>query len=492
MDSKKYIVAIDLGTTSVRTLAYDVTTHEMLNIYKQKISQFYPHPGWVEQDAVEIVTAIVACLKKTISNLPENEIYGIGITNQRETIVAWDKNTGKPFHRAIVWQCRRTFDYCEQLKKDKRTADMIHRRTGLLVDSYFSATKIAWLLQNSERVASARASGKLCIGTLDSYLIYCLTNGEHFVTDHTNASRTLLYNIKTKNWDIELCRFFDIPIESLPRIINCDEYIGEFTLKGKKLRLGGLIGDQQSSLFGQNCIHAGDFKTTFGTGAFMLANIGSTPVLNKQLLTTVAWSTSAGINYALEGTMYSAGACINWLQDQLKLIETPADSERLAGSVVDTGGVFFVPALSGLGAPFWKGNARALFSGITLSTTSAHLIRAVLRGITYNTRAVFDYMRSSYPISDREMRVDGGMTANNLLMQFQSDIMHFPVNVSAVTESTALGACYMAGLCFGAFNDIESLTKLYQSKKIYKPTAHDTKRESNYQEWLKLIENFKF
>ncbi len=488
MDGKRYILAIDLGTTSVRTLAYDLQTNEIINIAQKKISQFYPHPGWVEQDAVEIVTAIISCLERTISNLSADLIYGVGITNQRETIVAWDKKTGKPFHRAIVWQCRRTFDYCEQLKKDKRTADMIHRRTGLLVDSYFSATKMAWLLKNSERTAKARAAGRLCFGTLDSYLIYCLTGGAAFVTDHSNASRTLLYNLKLQDWDPELCKFFDIPMESLPRIINCDEYIAEFKIKGKNLRLGGLIGDQQSSLFGQNCVRAGDFKTTYGTGAFMLANIGNAPVLNKQLLTTVAWKTSEGIVYALEGNMYSAGSCINWLQDHLRLISNPSESESLAGSVVDTGGVFFVPALSGLGAPFWKGNARATFSGITLSTTSAHLVRAVLRGITYNTRAVFDYMRSSFPINEREMRVDGGMTANSLLMQFQSDIMHFPVNVSAVTESTALGACYMAGLCFGAFKNIESISKLYKSKKIYKPTAHDTKRESNYEEWLRIVE----
>lgn len=488
MDEKRYIVAIDMGTTSVRTLAYDTVTHKQFNIFQKKISQFYPQPGWVEQDAAEIVTAIVSCLEKTIQDLAENEIFGVGITNQRETTVAWDRKSGKPFARAIVWQCRRTHEYCEKLAENKRTADMIHKRTGLRIDSYFSATKMSWLLNNNKSVAKAAASGRLCLGTLDSYLVFCLTNGNSFVTDHSNASRTLLYNLKLQDWDPELCQFFGVPMETLPRIINCDEYIGECRIKGKTLRLGGLIGDQQSSLLGQNCVRTGDFKTTFGTGAFMLANVGNTPVLHKQLITTVAWRTREGITYALEGNMYSAGSCINWLQDQFKLIDSPQESETLAGSVEDTGGVFFVPALSGLGAPFWKGNARAQFAGITLASTSAHIVRAVLRGITYNTRAVFDCMQETFPVSEKQMRVDGGMTNNSLLMQFQSDIMHFPVAVSKVTESTGLGACYMAGLCFGAFKQMNELAELYSYKQIYKPTAHDEKRENNYREWLRLIE----
>ena len=485
---KKYIIAIDMGTTSVRTLAYNVVAHEQFNIFQKKISQFYPHPGWVEQDAVEIVAAIVECLKRTIADLNAEEIYGVGITNQRETTVAWDRETGKPYERAIVWQCRRTFEYCEELQKDKRTASMIHKRTGLRIDPYFSATKMSWLLNNSKAVKKASENGRLCLGTLDSYLIFCLTNGAKFATDHSNASRTLLYNLKTQNWDPELCEFFGVPMNALPQIVNCDEYIGDCVIAGKKLSIGGLIGDQQASLLGQNCINKGDFKTTFGTGAFMLANIGNTPILHDQLITTVAWRTKEGVAYALEGNMYSAGSCINWLQDQFKLIDSPGESETLAGSVPDTGGVFFIPALSGLGAPFWKSNARAQFAGITLASTSAHIVRAVLRGITYNTRAVFDCMQESFPVSEKQMRVDGGMTKNSLLMQFQSDIMNFPVAVSKVTESTSLGACYMAGLCFGAFKSMRDLNNLYESAKIYRPTAHDIKRENNYQEWLKLIE----
>jgi len=488
MDKRRYIIAVDLGTTSIRTLAYDLTGHEIINVARKKITQYYPKPGWVEQDAVEIVNNVVECLARTISDLPEESIFGLGVTNQRETTVAWDPKTGKPYAKAIVWQCRRTHEEIIELKKSKRTCDMLHKRTGLIPSSYFSATKMSWLLRNNEKVAKARAKGRLYFGTLDTYLIYCLTNGQSFVTDHSNASRTLLYNLKLQDWDNELCQFFGIPRETLAQIVNCDEYVGDCVIKGKTLKIGGIIGDQQGSLFGQNCIKTGDMKTTYGTGAFMLANIGNTPVFNQRLLTTVAWRTREGMTFALEGNMYTAGACINWLQDSLHLIESPKESETLAGSVANTGGVFFVPALAGLGAPFWKGDARAKFEGITLATTSAQLVRSVLRGIAYNTRAVFDCMRDTFPISEKELKVDGGMSNNGLMMQFQSDILHFPVAVSAETESTSLGACYMCGLCFGAFKNIADLNNLYASRKVYKPTAHDTQREKNYQKWLEIIE----
>ncbi len=491
MDKRRYILAVDLGTTSIRTLAYDMTSHEIFNVARRKIKQYYPYPGWVEQDAAEIVTSVYDCLERTVADLPEDAIYGLGITNQRETTVAWDPKTGKPYAHAIVWQCRRTHEYCQELKKNKRAFEMLHKRTGLFPDSYFSATKMSWLLHNNEKVAKARARGRLYLGTLDSYLVYCLTNGKSFVTDHSNASRTLLYNLKLQDWDNELCQFFGIPRECLATIVNCDEYVGDCVIKGKNIKIGGIIGDQQSSLFGQNCIKTGNIKTTYGTGAFMLANIGNTPVFNQKLITTVAWRTREGITYALEGNMYSAGACINWLQESLHLIDSPKDSETLAGSVENTGGVFFIPALAGLGAPFWKGDARAKFEGITLATTSAQLVRSVLRGVAYNTRAVFDCMRDTFPISEKEMRVDGGMSNNSLMMQFQSDILHFPVAVSQETESTSLGACYMCGLCFGAFKDITEISKLYASSKIYKPTAHDIKRESNYQKWLEIVDSYK-
>ncbi|MBQ7978040.1 MAG: glycerol kinase GlpK [Clostridia bacterium] len=487
--NKKYILAVDLGTTSIRTLAYNTQTHECSRIARREVTQFYPHPGWVEQDGAEIVKSVVDCLKETTKDLDEAEIYGLGITNQRETVVAWDRNTGLPLEHAIVWQCRRTHDYCQELRKNKRKCDMIHKRTGLLIDSYFSATKMSWLLENSKNVTTAYENGLLCMGTLDSYLVFCLTNGKSFVTDHSNASRTLLYNLNTQSWDADLCEFFGVPMNCLAKIVNNDCYVGDCVINGKTIKIGGIIGDQQSSLFGQNCVNSGDFKTTYGTGAFMLANIGSKPVFNKKLITTVAWKTREGMTYALEGNMYSAGSCINWLKDRLNLIKSAKESESLAGSVADTGGVFFVPALAGLGAPFWKGNARAEFRGITLSSTSAHIVRAVLRGITYNTRAVYDCMREIYPLNQREMRVDGGMTANALVMQFQSDIMHFPVAVSAESESTSLGACYMAGLCFGAFKDMNELNELYYASHIYTPTPHDEKRESNYKHWLEIVEN---
>lgn len=488
MDKRRFILTADLGTTSVRTLAYDTVTHEIINVYRKKITQFYPQPSWVEQDAAEIVTSVVECLEKTVAKIPEDEIFGLGITNQRETTVAWDRKTGKPYERAIVWQCRRTHEYCQKLSESKRTVDMVKKRTGLMLDSYFSATKMSWLLANSKKVAHARAEHRLCMGTLDSYLVFCLTNGESFVTDHSNASRTLLYNLKLQGWDGELCQFFGVPQECLADIVDSDSYVGDCVIKGKTIKIGGIIGDQQSSLFGQNCVNTGDFKTTYGTGAFMLANIGNAPVFNKKLITTVAWKTREGITYALEGNMYTAGACINWLKDQFRLIDSPQESETLAASVADTGGVYFVPGLAGLGAPFWKGNARAEFKGITLASTSAHIVRAVLRGISYNTRAVYDCMKDTFPLNQKEMRVDGGMTANGLMMQFQSDIMHFPVAVAKETESTSLGACYMAGLCFGAFKNIKELQKLYAASQVFKPTAHDLKRENNYNEWLRIVE----
>ena len=485
---KQFILAIDLGTTSIRTLAYDTYSNEFININQRKIKQYYPQPSWVEQDANEIMSVINYCLKKTVADLPQDSIYGLGLTNQRETIVAWQKSTGKPLANAIVWQCRRTHELCEQLKQNKRIYKMIRSKTGLFPDSYFSATKIAWLLQNNTAVQEALKNNDLCVGTLDSFVVFNLTNGQSFITDTSNASRTLLFNITTQDWDNDLLQFFDIPREILPNVVASDCYVGDTIISKKKIAIGGILGDQQASLLGQCCTNAGEAKTTFGTGAFMLCNIGKKPVLTNDLITTIAWTTRQGTSYAFEGNMYSAGACINWLIDRLAIIDSAKESETLAKSVPDNGGVYFVPALSGLGAPFWKSNARAQFHGLTLATTDAHLVRAVLASIAYNTRAVFDSINSAVNLEKMPMRVDGGMTANSMFIQYLSNILHSPISVSAERESTSLGACFMCGLAFGAFDDLDSLHQYYHASKTYTPAPHNPINENHYLEWLKLIE----
>ena len=488
-NQKRFILAIDLGTTSIRTLCYDMQTQEFLNINQRRIKQYYPQPNWVEQDAEEIYSVISACLKQTVKDLPEHLIFGIGLTNQRETVVAWDRTTGKPLANAIVWQCRRTFAECEKMRQDKKINKFIRSKTGLFPDSYFSATKIKWLLENNKAVQDALKKHNLCVGTLDSYTVFRLTNGKSFITDHSNASRTLLYNLVKQDYDKDLLEFFNIPREILPDIVNCDDCVGETTVLGKTIQIGGILGDQQASLLGQACTKVGEVKTTFGTGAFMLANIGEKPYLSEDLITTIAWKTREGTNYAFEGQMYSAGACINWLIDRLRLIDSAKESEALAKSVPDSGGVLFIPALAGLGAPFWKGNAKAEFRGITLATTDAHLVRAVLRSIAYNARAVYDSMLKCVDFDKTIMRVDGGMTANAMFVQFLSDILHAPIKVSEEKESTSLGACFMCGLTFGAFKSLSSLHSLYKSSKTYRPTAHDTEREAHYKAWLDIIES---
>ena len=488
-NQKRFILAIDLGTTSIRTLTFDMQTQEFLNINQRRIKQYYPQPNWVEQDAEEIYSVINSCLKETVKDLPEHLIYGLGLTNQRETVVAWDRTTGKPLANAIVWQCRRTYAECEKMRQDKKINKFIRSRTGLFPDSYFSATKIKWLLENNKAVQDALKKHNLCVGTLDSYTVFRLTNGKSFITDHSNASRTLLYNIVKQDYDVDLLEFFNIPREILPDIVDCDACVGETIISGKRIAIGGILGDQQASLLGQACTKLGEVKTTFGTGAFMLANIGEKPYLSEDLITTIAWKTREGTTYAFEGQMYSAGACINWLIDRLRLINSAKESEVLAKSVADSGGVLFIPALAGLGAPFWKGNAKAEFRGITLATTDAHLVRAVLRSIAYNARAVYDSMIKCVDFDKTIMRVDGGMTANSMFVQFLSDILRAPIKVSEEKESTSLGACFMCGLAFGAFKNLSSLHSLYKSSKTYRPTAHDIDRETHYKAWLDIIKN---
>lgn len=485
--TKRYILAIDLGTTSIRTIAYDTVKNEFCNIAQKKLRQYYPHPGWVEQDPDEILAIIDECLAKTTKDLSEDSIYGLGMTNQRETFVAWRKSTGEPLHKAIVWQDRRTYDFSQQIKNNKRLSKKIHEKTGLFVDAYFSATKINWLINNSDTVRESMAQNDLCIATLDGFVINHLTGGKAFVTDHSNACRTLLYNIHTQDWDEELLDFFGIPRAVLPEIVDCDAPVGETTVCGKKISIGGILGDQQSSLFGQACTKPGEVKTTFGTGGFMLCNMGARPILSDKLLTTVAWKTREGTNFAFEGNMYSAGACINWLIDNVGLISTPDESETLSNSVQNSNGVQFIPALSGLGAPFWKSGAKAQFVGLNLGCTRAHMVRAVLRSIAYQARAVFDCMGKNITMH-HPMRIDGGMTKNDTFMQFLSDILHSEIVRSQESESTSLGACYMCGLAFGAYQSLDEIHALYKVNKTYSPTPHDYDREAHYLDWLNLIE----
>ncbi len=486
-DNRRYIITIDLGTTSIRTIAFDTQTNLFFGIAQKKLKQYYPNTGWVEQDPEEILKIIDSCLAQTTRDLAEDTIYGLGMTNQRETFVAWRKSTGKPLYNAIVWQCRRPHELCQEILSNKKLANKIHRKTGLFVDSYFSATKMNWLIKNNKEVRQALVNEDLCFGTVDSFVINHLTQGKVFVTDHSNACRTLLYNLHTQDWDYELMDYFEIPRHTLPNIVNCDEYVGDTVVGDKTIKIGGILGDQQSSLFGQACTNTGEVKTTFGTGGFMLCNMGEKPILSDKLLTTVAWKTKEGISYAYEGNMYSAGACINWLQDSLGLISNPGETETLANSVEVSNGVQFIPALSGLGAPFWKSGAKAQFCGLTLGCTTAHMVRAVLRSIAYQARAVYDCMSQNIEMR-HPMRVDGGMTKNNTFMQFLSDILHAPIARSQEAESTSLGACYMCGLAFGAYKSLKEIHKLYRTSNTYSPTPRDYDREAHYKDWLKLID----
>lgn len=486
-DKKRYILAIDIGTTSIRTIAFDTIERKFVNIAQKKLKQYYPKTGWVEQDPREILSIVDSCLSRTLQNIEEESIFGLGLTNQRETFVAWKKSTGEPLYNAIVWQDRRTFELSQKISANRKMNRKIHNKTGLFVDAYFSATKINWLIQNNDEVRSALEQDDLNVATLDSYVIYHLTQGKSFVTDHSNACRTLLYNIHSHDWDNDLLKFFGIPRDCLPQIVDCDAQVGDTVVDNKHIKIGGILGDQQSSLFGQGCTNQGEVKTTFGTGGFMLCNMGDKPILSDKLLTTVAWKTREGTTYAFEGNMYSAGACVNWLTDGIEMIETPEDSETLSNSVSNSNGVQFIPALTGLGAPFWKSGVKAQFVGLTLGCTKAHMVRAVLRSIGYQARAVFDCMGENIAMR-HPMRIDGGMTKNVTFMQFLCDILHSPITQSAEIESTSLGACYMCGLAFGAYKSLAEIHSLYQCAKTYTPTPRDYDREAHYKDWLDLIE----
>ncbi|SDH39497.1 glycerol kinase [Flavobacterium omnivorum] len=468
----KLILALDQGTTSSRAIVFN-HDGEIVNVSQKSFEQIFPKPGWVEHDPNEIWSSQMSVTAEVIAKvgISGKEIAAIGITNQRETTIVWDRETSKPIYNAIVWQDRRTSKYCDALKAEGH-GDMIKEKTGLVLDAYFSATKLKWILDNVKGAREKAEQGKLCFGTVDTWLIWKLTRGKMFMTDVSNASRTMLLNIHTMEWDQELLNLFDIPQSILPEIKQSSEVYGvtSTTLFSTKIPIAGVAGDQQAALFGQLCINPGMVKNTYGTGCFMLMNTGKKPVYSKNnLLTTVAWKMNGKTTYALEGSVFVGGAAVQWLRDGAKMIDAAHEIEELAASVPDNGGVYFVPALTGLGAPYWDQYARGAIVGITRGTTNAHIARATLEGIAYQVYDLAKAMEADFEKKGIELRVDGGAVANNLLMQFQSDLFNFKVIRPKTLETTALGAAYLAGLAIGYWDSVDELQKQWTIDREFSP-----------------------
>lgn len=474
----KYIVALDAGTTSVRAMLYDVTAGKFVHTVQQEVAQSFPAPGWVEQDANEIYYKAAYVLNDCVSLAGADNVAGLGIANQRETVVLWNRKTGKPVAPAIVWQCRRTSEYCASIAPELR--EKIRLKTGLPTDAYFSASKIRWIL---DHVPSARAlmkEGNLCAGTIDSYLIFKLTDGKRFVSDYTNASRTMLFNIRTLDWDEELLNAFGVPREILPEVLPCTARFGETNLGGKNKPITGVAGDQQAALFGQACLKEGDAKITYGTGLFLLFNTGETCVQSESgLISTIGYSLGKKTVYALEGSAFNAGSSVQWLRDGLGFIKTSADSEGAALSVPDSGGVYFVPAFTGLGAPYWEAEARGLLCGITRGTTREHIVRAVLESIAYSARELTECMGRDSRISLNEIRCDGGASANRFLMQFQADVLGVAVNRPVEKESTALGAALLCACGLGLLGE-EDVSPRRATDCVFYPSADRARFDALY------------
>lgn len=486
---KKYVLSLDQGTTSSRAIIFD-RSGDIISVAQREFTQIYPYPGWVEHNAEEIWStqasvALEAILK---ANLEGENIESIGITNQRETTVVWDKKTGEPIFNAIVWQDRRTSKYCDQIKGEGLT-EMIRKKTGLIIDPYFSATKIKWILDNVTGAKKKAFSGSLAFGTIDSWLIWNLTGKEIHVTDVTNASRTMLFNIHTLNWDQELIDLFDIPKTMLPEVKSSSEIFGYTTgnILSHKIPISGIAGDQQAALFGQMCTKIGMVKNTYGTGCFMLMNVGENPVFSQNnLITTIAWKIKNKVQYALEGSVFIAGAVVQWLRDGLGLILSSNEAEILASSVENTEGLYMVPAFSGLGAPYWDQKARGTIVGITRGTSSAHFVRAALESIAFQNMDVLKAMEADSGISIKELRVDGGATVNKLLMQFQSDILNVKVVKSRISELTAAGAAYLAGLAVNYWTSLEEIQDKWRLEQIFEPKGMSSRLEM-IQGWKRAI-----
>ena len=486
----QFILALDQGTTSSRAIVFDHLGN-IKSIAQKEFTQIFPQPGWVEHDANEIWSTQLGVAAEAVimAELAIKDIAAIGITNQRETTVLWDRTTGQPLHNAIVWQDRRTAAYCDQLKQEG-WAKKIQQKTGLIIDAYFSATKLKWMLDHVPGAREKAAKGEVCFGTIDSWLIWKLTNGKVHATDVSNASRTMLYNIHSLAWDEELLQLMNIPASILPEVKSSSEVYG-FTqqiLTSHSIPIAGIAGDQQAALFGQMCTRSGMVKNTYGTGCFMLMNTGTQPVPStNNLLTTIAWQINGETQYALEGSVFIAGAVVQWLRDGLKIIRSSSEVEALATKVTNNDGVYLVPAFAGLGAPHWNQHARGTVFGVTRGTTDAHIARAALESIAYQTMDVLKAMEADAGIAIRELRVDGGATANNLLMQFQSDMLNTKVVRPAITETTALGAAYLAGLAVGYWKSIEEISMQWQMEKTFHPELSDDQRNHYTKGWNRAI-----
>lgn len=470
--NKKYILSIDAGTTSSRAIIFDKNAN-IINISQYEFNQFFPKEGWVEHDAIEIWNTQLKAINDVIkdSRIKADEIDSIGITNQRETTVIWDKQSGKPVYNAIVWQDRRTAKFCDELKENNKT-ELIQNKTGLVIDAYFSGTKIKWILDNNLDLRSRALNNELLFGTIDTWLIWNLTKGKSHITDPSNASRTLLYNIKDDNWDQELLDLFKIPRNILPSVVDSSSvsaYIDE-SIVGSKIPISGIAGDQQAALFGQLCIEEGDIKNTYGTGCFCMMNTGSKFVKSKnKMLSTIAWRINGKLTYALEGSVFVAGALIQWLRDKLGIIKSSPEVEQLANTVSDNGGLTFIPALSGLAAPYWDPYVQGTIFGITRGTENGHIARAALESIALRTRDIIVEMEKDAGIQFTDLKVDGGASNNNLLMQIQANLLNTSVIRPKTTETTALGVAFLAGLATGFWKDIESLKALWVREKSFKP-----------------------
>lgn len=486
-----YILAIDQGTTSTRAILFDKKT-KMAGMAQKEFTQLFPHPGWVEQDANEIWLSVQFAMMEVISNsgISPKEVKGIGITNQRETTVVWNKTTGKPIYHAIVWQSRQTASICDELK-DRGYGDLIKEKTGLLIDPYFSATKINWILDHVKGAREQAEQGELLFGTIDTWIVWKLSGGKAHITDYSNASRTLLYNIYDLKWDKELLELFQIPKQMLPEVKPSSEiyaYTNEYLFFQEQIPIAGIAGDQQAALFGQACFGQGMAKNTYGTGCFMLMNTGEHPKISKYgMLTTIAWGLNGKVEYALEGSIFVAGSAIQWLRDGLGMLETAADSENIANTVEDSGGVYVVPGFVGLGAPYWDDKARGAVFGLTRGTTRGHFVRATLEAIAYQTKDIILAMTKDSGIELKKLKVDGGAVKNNMLMQFQSDILNVPVERPIVNETTALGAAYLAGLAVGFWKDKEELTQNYLIDHTFTPQITEEKRETLYAGWKAAV-----
>lgn len=485
----RFILAIDQGTTGSRAILFDAAGRAVASAYRE-FKQYFPKPGWVEHDASEIWRSCEAVIRQTVkkSGIRPDEILAIGITNQRETTVMWDRKTSRPVHHAIVWQCRRTADLCRKLKKHE---SYIHRHTGLVLDPYFSGTKVRWLLDHVPGLRARAQKGYIAFGTIDSWLIWKLTGGHSHVTDLTNASRTLLLNIRTKKWDPKLLRIFGTPAKVLPELRPSGSIFGTTqNIAGLPagIPIAGVMGDQQAALYGQGCYEAGASKNTYGTGCFIVLNTGKKLITSKDgLLTTLACDFKGRPVYALEGSVFIAGAVVQWLRDGLRVIKNSSDTEKAIGDLKDTGGVYVVPAFVGLGAPYWKSDARGLIAGITRGTSAAHLIRACLESIAYQTRDVFDIMQKAFGRPIRELKVDGGACKNNLLMQFQADILNARIFRPKIIELTARGIAHLAGVTMGLWEKSHDLKKQHRIDRMFVPSMNPAVRSRLYKGWLRAV-----